>query len=241
MAALVFDYRCFGASDGDPRQLFTNKAQLEDWRAAIAQARRLDGVNPDRIALWGTSTSGGHVVQLAAEDQRIAAVVAQVPLVDGLAQLFNTPLRQSIRLLWAGLKDRVGALAGRRPQTIPAAGRPGSLAAVTSPDAVAGLARMTPPKTTWRNEVVARFTLSTALYRPGRLARRVRCPALICVADGDELIPSGPALKMVAAMNGGAQLRRYPVGHFAMYVGPGFERAVADQTTFLERYLAVRS
>ncbi len=139
LAALVFDYRHFGSSEGMPRQVVDNKAQLEDWRAAIARARQLDQVDPERIALWGTSTSGGHVVQLAAEDAQIAAVVAQVPLADGIAQLRNTPFGQTLRLLWAALKDRIGAAFGNDPLMVPAVGRPGALAAVTSPDALTGL------------------------------------------------------------------------------------------------------
>ena len=232
MAVLVFDYRFIGSSEGEPRQLFDNKAQLADWRAAIECARKLDGVDPERIALWGTSTSGGHVVQLASDDARIAAVVAQVPLVDGLAQLFGTPVRQTLRLLWAGLKDRIGAAFGRDPLLIPAAGRPGSLAAATSPDALSGLASITPPESTWRNAVVARFTLATAMYRPGRSAGNVSCPLLVCLADADQLVPPKPALKMVRAAAQG-ELRRYPFGHFGMYFGEGFDLAVADQTAFL--------
>ena len=238
MAVLVFDYRYIGSSEGEPRQLFDNRAQLADWRAAIACARTLEGVDPERIALWGTSTSGGHVVLLAAEDERIAGVVAQVPLVDGFAQLLNTPVWQTVRLLWAGLRDRIGALLGRKPYLIPAAGRPGSLAAATSPDALSGLAAITPPGSTWRNEVVARFTLATALYRPGRSVNRVRCPLLVCLADGDLLVPRKPALKMAQAARKG-ELRRYPVGHFSMYFGTGFDRAVAHQTAFLRRCLTL--
>lgn len=232
LAALVFDYRYFGASGGKPRQLFDNSAQLEDWRAAIAVARQDEHLDPERIALWGTSTSAGHVIKLAAEDGGIAAVVVQMPLVDGLAQLLDTPFLQSVRLLWAGLRDRVRGILGRPPLTIPAAGQPGSLAAVTSPDALTGLDRITPANSTWRNEVLARFTLTTALYRPGRLAGRLGCPLLVCLADGDLLIPPRPALAMVEKLNKAA-LRRYPFGHFAMYYGKGFERASTDQAGFL--------
>src|SRR2546430_8057025 len=78
MAALVFDYRHFGASAGTPRQLLDVPSQLEDWAAAVAYARSLDGVDPDRIALWGTSFSRGHVVATAADDGRAAAGLAQV-------------------------------------------------------------------------------------------------------------------------------------------------------------------
>jgi dienelactone hydrolase len=236
LASLVFDYRYFGSSGGTPRQLFDNNAQLDDWRAAIACAERLEGVDPHRIALWGTSSSGGHVVQLAANDGRIAAVVAQVPFADGLAQLFKLPIRTSAGLLLAGLRDRVGSLFGAAPLRIPFAGRSGSLAAVTSNDALSGLRRITPPESTWRNEIVARFALTTALYRPVRAAKRVRCPVLVCMADGDLLVAPKPAVRIAEQARQG-ELRRYPFGHFAMYTGPGFERVASDQAAFLRRSL----
>ena len=68
--ALAFDYRHFGASAGEPRQLVSVPRQLEDYAAAIAFARGLDGVDPDRIVVWGTSFSGGHVVEVAVADGR---------------------------------------------------------------------------------------------------------------------------------------------------------------------------
>src|ERR1044072_717076 len=77
-AALVFDYRHFGDSTGQPRQLVDIGRQHADWQAAVAHARSLAGVDPDRIALWGSSFSGGHVVWVAARDPRVAAVVSQV-------------------------------------------------------------------------------------------------------------------------------------------------------------------
>jgi len=77
--ALAFDYRHFGASDGEPRQLLSVKRQLEDWAAAVAYARTLADVDPERIVLWGSSYSGGHVVAAAVADGRVAAVISQVP------------------------------------------------------------------------------------------------------------------------------------------------------------------
>src|SRR3979411_1422591 len=43
IAALVFDHRGFGDSDGEP-DLFEPARQLNDWRAAIAFARSLRGI-----------------------------------------------------------------------------------------------------------------------------------------------------------------------------------------------------
>src|SRR4051812_4254533 len=67
-AALVFDYRHFGDSEGEPRQVIDIRRQLDDWRSALAFVRSLEDVDADRIALWGTSFSGGHVATIAAED-----------------------------------------------------------------------------------------------------------------------------------------------------------------------------
>ena len=72
MRVVIFDYRHFGASTGEPRQLLDIGRQLEDWRAAIAFARQLDGVGPERVAIWGTLFGGGHVLTIAAEDDASA-------------------------------------------------------------------------------------------------------------------------------------------------------------------------
>src|SRR6185312_1427407 len=86
-ACLVFDYRHFGASGGEPRQLLDINRQLEDWAAAIGFARTLEGVDPERVVLWGTSFGGGHVIVAGARDERVAAVIAQCPFTDGPASV----------------------------------------------------------------------------------------------------------------------------------------------------------
>jgi fermentation-respiration switch protein FrsA (DUF1100 family) len=52
---LAFDYRRFGESGGEPRQVMRIGDQQADLRAAIAYARALPGVDPRRVALWGFS------------------------------------------------------------------------------------------------------------------------------------------------------------------------------------------
>src|SRR2546428_14186202 len=76
LTALVFDYRYFGDSDGEPRQLLDIRRQLEDWRAAIAYARALKGVDPARFAIWGSSFSGGPALTLAAPDPALPGPVS---------------------------------------------------------------------------------------------------------------------------------------------------------------------
>ena len=236
LAALAFDYRGFGDSGGEPRQVLDIPRQLEDWRAAVAFARALPEVDADRVGLWGTSFSGGHVVSIAAEDQRVAAVVSQAPMEDGLSALWAAGRMDNLRLLRAGLRDETRRLLRREPHRIAIVGPPGSVAAMNSPDAEPGYRAMFPPGVRLRNEVAARLALRIGGYRPIRRVAEITCPWLVCVLDDDVITPPRPALKAVGRAPRG-EARRYPGGHFDIYLGELFERAVADQVEFLERHL----
>jgi dienelactone hydrolase len=240
LGVLLFDYRHFGASPGEPRQLLDIKRQQADFHSAIAYARGLEWADADRIALLGCSFSGGHVIVVGAQDRRIAAIVAQCPFTDGLASLPKLGLRNLMLATIAGLRDQLGALAGRPPHYIPAVGPPGSLAAMSTPDAEPGFAALTPPDTLWENRVAARISLAVGFYRPGRSAASLSCPILFCVCDRDTIAPAAQTLKF-AATTPHAEVRRYPVGHFDIYVGETWEQAVADQTDFLTCTLGVSS
>ncbi|PDV96725.1 alpha/beta hydrolase [Candidatus Chloroploca asiatica] len=240
LAVFLFDYRHFGASQGEPRQLLSIRRQLQDWEAAIAAARGLPAIDATRIALVGGSLSGGHVQTVAARDSTIAAVVAQVPWCDGLRNLPALGLGPILRLSLAGLRDVIGALLGQAPYYIPAAGPPGAVAAMTTPDAVTGLAKMTPPGSTWRNEVAARIALTIGLYRPGATAHRIRCPILYIAAEQDRIAPA-QFVYDTARHAPHAELKRYPGGHFDVFVPPLWDEVVTAQVEFLERHLVRRS
>jgi uncharacterized protein len=241
--ALAFDYRHFGASDGQPRQLLSIKRQLRDYAAAIAHARTLEGVDPERIVLWGYSYSGGHVVAAAVADGRVAAVISVLPAMDGLASLLTLAryagVGQLARLTLLGLRDQLAALLGRPPVMAPVVGAPGTVAAMSSPDAEPGFRAVAGP--TWRNEVAARIALSAGSYRPGLQADRLPCPLLVQIGDRDAIAPAKPAHDAAFRATGRAEVRTYPIGHFDVCVGEPFERAVADQLHFLRRHLGARA
>ena len=218
LGALVFDYRHFGASAGEPRQLLDITKQHDDYRAAVDYARALNWVDPERVALFGTSFSGGHVLALAAGDPRIAAVVAQCPFTDGLASLPKMGPANIVKATLAGLRDQVGALIGRSAHYIPAVGPPGSFAVMTTPDAQPGFEALLPADTRWENRVAARVALRVAGYRPGRSTSKIACPALFCVCDGDTVAPAETTVKFARAAPR-AEVKRYPVGHFDIYLG----------------------
>jgi len=64
-------------------------------------------VDPDRLALHGTSFAGGHVLRIASYDRRVKAVVAQVPAIGLWRYLRRTarPVREAF--LASALTDRL--------------------------------------------------------------------------------------------------------------------------------------
>jgi uncharacterized protein len=240
---LLFDYRGFGDSTGEPRQWVSLKRHREDYRAAIAFARGREGVDPERIVLWGTSYAGGHVVAVAVEDPRIAAAIVMCPHLDGVVTT-RAALRAAgpavmARMTWAGIRDAAGALRGRPPVLLPIVGPPGSAAAMTTPDAQEGMEAIAGPS--WRNEFCAREMLVFGSDRPGRRADRLPCPILIQIADRDDVTPPEAAEDAAWRATGRAEVRRYPVGHFELYVEPTRDRVLADQRLFLTRRLMAES
>jgi dienelactone hydrolase len=238
LAALLFDYRHFGASGGEPRQLLDIKRQLEDWRTAVAYARGLDGVQ--RVGLFGSSFGGGHALQVAASDPNISAAVAQCPMTDGLLAALRMPPKTALRVAKVALQDELGSRLGRKPKYIQAVGRPGEVAIMSAPDSQPGFESLTPDGSAWRNAVAARIGLWVGTYRPGRHAASITCPVLIALCEQDSLVSVDAAAKVADDAPQG-ELVRYPIGHFEIYTGEWFERAVTRQAEFLARHLTAAS
>lgn len=230
---LVFDYRHFGDSEGEPRQLLDIDEQLADWAAAIAYARTREA---SRIVLWGTSFGGGHVIVAAARDGDIAAVVSQCPFTDGIASSLATNPLVAMRVTARALADRAGALLGRSPTMIPLAGTPGSTALMSSADALDGYLALVPQGDPFRNEVLARVGLDIPRRRPGRHASQVTCPIMFTVCASDTVAPAAATLRHAKRAPRG-EIVVYPDGHFDIYVGAAFDRVVADQIEFLRRHV----
>lgn len=236
---LLFDYRGFGASGGSPRQVVSYRRQREDYRAAVRAARALDGVDPGRIVLWGTSYSGGHVLDVAATDPGVAAVVAMTPFVDGAATLLHLARANGVlpllRLTATGLAD-VAATAARRPsRLVPAVGEVGSGAVMSKPGALAAMQSVAGP--TWRNEVSARVALEVAVNRPVTSVGRVRAPLLVQAGDHDTVVPVTAAVRAATRAGDRARVLRYPLDHFDVYDGPWQQKMLADQLEFLTEHL----
>jgi uncharacterized protein len=238
---LLFDYRGFGASAGTPRQRVAFRYQRADYHAAIGAARAIDGVDPERIVLWGTSYSGGHVVPVAVADGRVAAVVSLTPAMDGLAALIAMARhggpRRLVPRVFHGLRDaargdRADAARdpGRRTRELRGDHRQGR--------SHRGLHRARRPDVAQRG---LRAHGARGRAQPADpVAGRVSCPLLVQIGEHDTVAPPAAAHRVAAPAWRHAEVRTYPVDHFDVYDGPWHQRALADQIEFLGRHVAAR-
>lgn len=239
-AALTFDYRHFGESGGEPRQLLSIDRQLDDWRAVLAYVAGQPGLDRRRTAIWGSSFAGGHVLHLASHGVDVAAVIAQCPFTDGLASSRTLGIISTLKVGAAATADLAAAALGRPPVLVPAAGARGSAALMTAPDALPGyeaLEALAGPD--HATGVAARIGLQIGRYRPGAGLRRVAAPTLVLVCDPDTVAPTATTLRhLERAQNPVIEVERHPVGHFDIYLGEPFEVAVAQMLAFAGRTIA---
>ena len=232
---LLFDYRHFGESEGQPRGLLKVRLQHEDWNAAIAHARSL---GYSRIVLWGSSFAGGHVLAIAAERDDLSGVIAQVPHISGLATALALPIAKLPRMAFAIIADAVLSLFGRR-HMIKAFAPVGDFGAMSTPGAHDALVAML-PSPEWRgyfddhNRVTALSLVEAIRYSPGRRAARIACPVLIQAGKRDQTTPFEPARK-AAGQIPDCEFRAHDCDHFDVYLGPCFDAVIAEQVDFLQR------
>lgn len=237
---LCYDNRNLGASDGVPRGEITPWQQIDDFRNAITYAETLPGVDRDRIGIWGTSYSGGHVLVVGATDRRVKAVSSQAPIVDGDAnfrQLVRSDFLDGFRTNFA--EDRRARAAGEEP----------SMVDIVNPDPTAPSALPTPDSWEWFNGThelrAPSFVNACTLRSVERLSEYRPCayisliaptPLLMCVGQNDVLTPTKLALDAYQEAREPKNLVMLPGGHFDAYV-TNFEASSSAQLGFFTENL----
>ena len=239
LGVLVYDNRNYGASDGMPRLEVDPYRQVADYRDAITFATTLDGVDPDRIGIWGTSYSGGHVLAVGANDRRVRCVVSQVPLVSG----HRNAARAFRRDGWAELQrrfvaDRAARARGAAPAMIPIfSDDPTVLAALPPPVKADFLQASFDDAPAWRNEVTLRSVEMFSQYEPASFVPFLSpTPLMMIVANNDRVTMTELALEAFAGALEPKALTLLAGGHFPAYERH-YETASTAARDWFQRHL----
>jgi pimeloyl-ACP methyl ester carboxylesterase len=250
IATLLFDYRCFGGSAGTPRHYVDPERQVDDYRAALKFARaeltREGVIDATRIALWGSSFSGGNALVTAATGANVQAVVVQAPYLQTPEHIEPAGMNLARFVIWAML-DSLRVLP---PIYVPALGRPGEWVFAPSRENPSvrnfegplgsDFWRLLPKpiRGGWENRMLARVLTSIDRFEPMQRVSQIDCPILFIAAASDDLVPQ-TFVERAHALARASQLHVLPCGHFDLYFGEHGARNAALQASFLaERFEA---
>lgn len=236
---LVFDYRFLGASEGEPRSQILPDEQRRDYKNAITWACAQPEVDADRIGIWGTSFSGGHVLVVAAEDRRVKAVVAHVPAVGIRSTTWHWLRRGLYReVLAAGRLMFRQMLQPSQDLMIPVVSLPGGAATLPGHEAWNWSQRNRERVPGWRNEVTVRSMIASTrdAIRPF-IPRIAPTPLLMVVANHDDYCFTGEQLRAFATAGEPKRLIRVDGGHFDFYEEPGLALVLPDEVEWFQRHL----
>lgn len=222
LASIVYDNRNFGASDGEPRQEIDPWLQIRDHSDVITFARTLEQTDRDRIGVWGSSYSCGHVLVVGAIDRRVKCVVSQVPVISGW-QNFRRLVRADFLVpLQVGLyADRDNRAGGGDPAMLPVVAQdPMAPSALPTADSYKWFTETAAARaSSWRNEVTLRTVEYGFGYEPGAYIGTISpTPLLIIVGTHDHLTASDLAISAFERAHEPKRLVLLPGGHFDAYV-----------------------
>ena len=247
-AALVYDHRGWGSSDGEPRNETNPLQQAEDYHDAVIFAGTLPGIDAKRICMWGIGHSGGAATIAAADDPNTKAVILVMPLLSGrrdaagfvpgaLAEAWAERRDQCLGTAAAGLKytqpwdnDQAEAdgdrgsivLHGQMPYEFSAALRPLSDAAGTP----------------WENRISLRSLYYISRVEPNDYIRRISPRPCLHLAASEDVL-TGTLDEHKAAFATGGEPKEFvqlPTHHVGNYFD-GFEANIKAQIAFLEKYV----
>lgn len=235
---ITYDFRYFGQSSGEPRQLYGGKYQLEDLTHVIAYAKSRDDVNENKLIVWGTS-AGAHLgIMAASTDDTIAGVIGQCGAYDTDAdahyQVKQIGYGHFIKLFVHAQRDKGRSRFGLSPHMITAYGRPKTTAMFNLPGVFENVEAISENNNSFINTLAARSLFSPKAGNTGLAAKSVRCPVLFLRCLKDTLVAPNSQAKVVENLGPLATEKDYDIDHFEIYKDEHFKRAIRDQIDFIK-------
>jgi fermentation-respiration switch protein FrsA (DUF1100 family) len=220
-AAIVYDNRYTGDSDGEPRGRIVPSLQHDDLRAAIGWALEQDNVDPQKIILWGTSFGGSHVLFVGALDPRASAVIT---VVAGLGP--REALDRGDRATWDAMwKDLTAGFMKHNATgddvAMPIVAPPGKPCLVRDEALSAWLRNMAHKAPKWPNRVTIESCIRTFEYTPTAFIDAISPrPLLMFAMSDDRIIPLRRQQEVFAQAGEPKRLEVFQGGHIDPYEDP---------------------
>jgi len=244
LAVLLYDHRGFGDRGGEPRQQLSPWIQARGYGDAVSYGRSLDGVDASRVAIWGDSFGGGVALAVAGIDERVAALVVQVPAIGR-----ELPSADPDGTLYRAFKEKILSGVVKLSEEEVQGPLP-----VVSDDQVRRPSALQPLTayrwfieyggrfgTGWVNDVTRAQPKTPVAWHPGLCARHISCPTLFLVSPQDEMPGALPAVARDAynKLAGPKEWIEIDGGLFGLLYFPSeeFEWTSSAQAPFLSDHL----
>ena len=237
-AVYLYDHRGLGESFGEPRAVVDPWIQTHDMWEVIDQIRGLPEVHPDRVAVWGSSFSGGEAIVLGALHPDIKAVVANAPFA-GLGDLLVDPSHAEQRFVAMRVAFNNHSLDLGRNEIgpMPVVLDEGLDAAVLPQPESSEWFLANGPANGWHNSVTMAIT-TTPPFDPGACSPQLDGTALLMViATLDDVASTAVALDTYERASGPKRKAMIEGHHFSAYDEPGRNDAFDAMVDFLDEFL----
>lgn len=231
-AALTFDYRGFGESEGETGRLVP-ALQIEDIKAAVSWLSEHKAIDSDRIALWGSSFGGANAIITAADLPKIKTVICQLAFANG-ERVITGSMSAEDKAKFIGTLEKMRDKKAKtgKEMMVP-------ISKVLSDeqsqqfyrdykDEFPALGIKIPFLTIWE----------TIQHKPETVVANVKVPLLIVAAENDSVNPLAESQALYDLANEPKVLYiEKSASHYQLYTGECFDRVINEQLNWLKKYL----
>ncbi|MCE7735259.1 MAG: hypothetical protein GPJ54_10305 [Candidatus Heimdallarchaeota archaeon] len=241
-AVLLYDHKSFGNSGGLPRYEINTWVQARGYIDAIDYVMTLSEVDSTKIALWGDSNSASLSIMVGSIDNRVKAIVLQVPACGS-----EEPPEDKDGSKFKAIKETLlnGDLSKRESISGPVP--------VVSTDQINNPSALPPItafrwfieyggrfETKWENQVSFVNPYPSITYHAGLCAPNISVPLLMLVSPDDEMPGAEAEISQLVfnLVQGPKEWVDLEGGHFGIIYFPSeeFDKASKVQVNFLKKY-----
>ena len=230
-AALTFDYRGFGASQGERGRIVPER-QIDDIRSAVGFMSGQPAIAANRLALWGTSLGGANAVVAASRDPRIKCLAVQLTFANGERVVTGNMSDEEKGKFLETLKRMQDRRAKTGKETMVPLDN-----VLTDPQSTAFYERFA-DHPALNIEVPLLTVAETLKFKPEEHLSDLKVPLLVIGAGKDSVNPPQESVLLYQAVNEPKSLMMLDEAtHYELYEGAYLEKVTSRQIDWFTQYL----